>query len=438
MLPEVEMAKPVNIGLIGFGNIGTGVVRTLNMNGRLINNRLPRPIKLARIADIDLKTKRLVRYDKRILTNDALSIARDPDIDIIIELIGGTSDAKRIIQTALRHKKHVVTANKALLAHYGADLLAVAEANGVALLFEAAVGAGIPVIRSLSYAYAANRIRTIRGIMNGTTNYILTNMEEQGRDFSDVLKEAQKKGYAEPDPTFDVEGYDTAHKLCILVSLAFGQDIRFKSVYTSGITRVQKEDLAYARELGYSVKLLGIARLEDNGRAEVRVHPTLVPRNSTLAAVRGVFNAIEIDGEPVGPQLLYGHGAGWASTSSAILGDVMDIATQIASGVSRPLCPLKIPVGFQNLKPMAYLETAYYIRMSLRDVPGMLAKVASVFGRHKISIASVLQKTSDPGRYASAIFITHRAREGNVQKALATLTRKRLCKGKPFVLRVEE
>jgi len=431
------MAKSINIGLIGFGNIGTGVVRAMNENRGLINAKLPCPIRIARIADIDLKTRRAVKYDKRLLTKDAFSVINDPEIDIVIELIGGTKAAKKIVEQALRNKKHVVTANKALLSHFGARLLSLAEKNGVCLLFEAAVGAGIPIIRSLGSSFAANRITAIRGIMNGTTNYILTKMEEQGRDFSDVLREAQDKGYAEPDPTFDVEGYDTAHKLSILASLAFRQDIRFKSVFVRGITRVQKEDLAYAREMGYTVKLLGIAKLNKDQSAEVRVHPTLIPRHAMLASVKDVFNAILIEGNPIGPQMLYGHGAGWGSTSSAVLGDVMELARFIASG-NLPASPFSIPVGNNKIKPIEELETAYYIRMTLRDIPGMLAKVSKVFGDEKISIKTVVQKTSDPGKYASAIFITHKAHEGSLQTALGQLSRKRICKGKPFVLRVEE
>jgi homoserine dehydrogenase len=429
--------KPVNIGLIGFGNIGTGVVRTLNMNMKLINEKLPRPIKITRIADIDLKTKRNVKYDQKILCNDAMSVINDPDIDIIIELIGGTKAAKTVVEAALKNGKHVVTANKALLAYYGAKLFSIAEKNGVSLLFEAAVGAGIPIIRSLSHSFAPNKIKTIRGIMNGTTNFILTNMDEQGRDFDDVLKESQEKGYAEPDPTFDIEGFDTAHKLAVLASLAFGQDIKIKSVFVQGITQVQKDDLAYAREMGYVIKLLGIAKLDDNGKAEVRVHPTLIPKTSTLAAVKGVYNAIEVIGDPLGPQMLYGQGAGWGSTSSAILGDVMEIARNIASGAKIPP-PFRITAGKKNIKPMEELETGYYLRLKLKDVPGVLAKVAAVLGNEKISIKTVLQKTSDPGKTASAIFITHTAKEGNIQKALSELRKKRICKEKPFVLRVEE
>lgn len=431
------MKKPINIGLVGFGNIGTGVVRALNNNEKIINARLKRSIRISRIADIDLKTKREVKYDPRKLTNDTFSVVQDPDIDIIIELVGGTGVAKKIVETALKSNKHVVTANKALLAHYGADLFNLAREKGVSLLFEASVGAGIPIIRALSESFAANRIKIIRGIMNGTTNFILTHMERQGRDFEDVLKEAQKKGYAEPDPTFDVEGYDTAHKLAILATLAFRQDIRFKDVFVQGITRVKKEDLAYASELGYSVKLLGIAKLHHNGKAEIRVHPTLIPFNKPLASVSEVFNAIEILADPVGPQMLFGHGAGWGSTSSAILGDVMQIAHAISMNTSIPSTPL-IPTGKKNIKPMEDLETEYYIRMTLRDVPGMLAKVAGVFGGENISIKAVMQKTSDPGRFASAIFITHKSKEGSLQVALKILTKKKICKGNPFVLRVEE
>ena len=431
------MTKPIKIGLVGFGNIGTGVVRTLNQNGKLINSYLPQPVKISRIADIDTRRKRPVRYNKGILTNNALDLIDDPEIDIIIELIGGTKEARRIVQGALKNKKHVVTANKALLAHYGASLLSLARKKKVALLFEAAVGAGIPIIRSLSHGFAPNKIKCIQGIMNGTTNFILTSMEEQGRDFNEVLKEAQVKGYAEPDPTFDVEGYDTAHKLSILASLAFRQDIRIKNVFVSGITEVQKEDLSYANELGYTIKLLGIAKQYQDRKVEVRVHPTLIPKHATLAAIRGVMNAVFVEGNPIGPQMLYGEGAGWGSTSSAVISDVMQIAAGISNGSSLAP-PFDIPIGMHHIKPMDELHTAYYIRMTLKDIPGTLSRVAKVFGDHKISIKSVLQKTSDPGRYASAIFITHLAREGNVQNALKIMKKKRLCKGKPFVLRVEE
>lgn len=431
------MTKPIKIGLVGFGNIGTGVVRTLNQNGTLINRYLPQPVKIARIADVDTRRKRPVKYDKRILTKNAYDLVQDPEIDIIIELIGGTGEAHRIVRSALKNKKHVVTANKALLAHYGASLLSLARKKKAALLFEAAVGAGIPIIRSLSHGFAPNKIECIQGIMNGTTNFILTSMEEQGRDFREVLKEAQVKGYAEPDPTFDVEGYDTAHKLSILASLAFHQDIRIKNVFVSGITDVRKEDLAYANELGYTIKLLGIAKQYQNRKVEVRVHPTLIPKQATLAAIRGVMNAVFVQGDPIGPQMLYGEGAGWGSTASAVLSDVMEIAAGIANGSSLAP-PYDIPIGMHHIKPMEELHTAYYIRMTLKDIPGMLSRVAQVFGDHKISIKSVLQKTSDPGRYASAIFITHLAREGNIQSALKIMKKKRLCKGKPFVLRVEE
>ncbi|HOE63872.1 MAG TPA: homoserine dehydrogenase [Candidatus Sumerlaeota bacterium] len=431
------MVKTINVGLIGFGNIGTGVVRALNENSKLIMSRLSCPIKIARIADIDITRQRPVKYDKNILTDDTMSVVKDPSIDIIIELIGGTKIAKTVVETALRYKKHVVTANKALLAHFGADLFALARENEVSLLFESSVGAGIPIIRSLAYSYAADRINTIRGILNGTTNYILTNMEEQGRDFQDVLKEAQEHGYAEPDPTFDVEGFDTAHKLCILASMAFGQDIRSDSVYVNGITQVQKDDLVYARELGYIVKLLGIAKLNESGKAEVRVHPTLIPRTSTLASVRGVYNAIEIEGEPIGAQMLYGRGAGWGSTASGVLGDVIDLANAIVSGANIPY-PINIPKGKKNIRPISELSTAYYLRMTLKDEPGMLARVATVFGDQKISIKTVLQKTSDPGKFARVIFITHTALEGNLQKALNAMKEKKLCREKPFVLRVEE
>jgi homoserine dehydrogenase len=463
---DTIMAKPIKIGLIGFGNIGTAVVNALNRNGRVINERLPRPIKLVRIADIDLKRKREAKYDRAMLTARAQDILDDPQIEIVIELIGGIEPARSYIRRALMNRKHVVTANKALLAEHGAELLQLAHKQKVALLFEASVGAGIPIIRSLQDSFCANRIKSIFGIINGTANYILTNMTEKGSDFRGVLREAQRLGYAEPDPTFDIEGYDSAHKIAILASLAFGQDIRFRDVFVQGITNLQQIDLAHAGQMGYVIKLLGIAKTDAKGKVSVRVHPTLVRKSSMLASVGGVYNAIMVDAEPVGRQMFYGRGAGGGSTSSAVLGDVMKIAEGIARGGVERENRLRIAPGVRNIKPIEELETAYYLRISALDKPGTMARLSAVLGKNDISIASVIQPASPAPsrsavrsragrpaqhpvvtkwksralgrRYALAIIVTHRAKEARIQRAAHEIARLPVTRGKPFILRVED
>lgn len=428
--------KSLNIGLIGFGNIGAAVIDTLNKNKDIINKRCSLPLFIKRIADIDIATKRNVDYDQSILTKNADDIFNDKEIDVVIELVGGVGIAKVFVEKALASGKHVVTANKALISHHGPELFELAEKNNVLLLFEASVGAGIPIIRALENSFCPNVITKICGILNGTCNYILTKMEDEKKDFGVVLNEAQKLGYAEPDPTFDVEGYDTAHKLSILASLAFGMDIRAKDVYTEGIRDIQPIDIESGKMMGYRIKLLGIATLED-GKAEARVHPTFVPIKSQIAAISDVFNGIMIEGIPIGKQILIGRGAGQGSTSSGVISDLMTLSSVVIEGGAGREKRLVIPNGSKQIKPSGELRTQYYIRMQALDVPGTMAKITAILGDNHISIAQMMQLNSDPGGFVNGFFLIHETKEENVQKAISALQEMKCIKGKPFVLRVE-
>ncbi|MGI8908854.1 MAG: homoserine dehydrogenase [Candidatus Sumerlaeaceae bacterium] len=430
----------INVGLIGFGNIGTGLVNAINANGATIAQRVGIPVKLTRIADVDTRRKRECEYDPAILGNDANALIDDTNIHIVVELVGGLEPARTFVERALRAGKHVVTANKAMLATFGADLWRLANEQNVALMFEASVGGGIPIIRALQSGLSANHIRAVQGILNGTCNYILTHMERDGRAFEVVLAEAQAHGFAEPDPTYDVEGYDTAHKTAVLASLAFQQDIRFADVFVEGISRLKPVDLDNARRLGYKVKLLGIAKRDaSDGRVEVRVHPTLVPQDSLIANVSGVFNAVVVEGDLVGKTLFYGRGAGQSPTSSAILSDIMMIAADTARGIA-PTAEhrMVVPVGERSLKPIAELETSYYLRVTVADRPGAMATLSGILAKHNISINSMLQKGDHPAGRADVIIVTHKAREKDVQSALDEIAGTDVAQDKPFVLRVEE
>jgi len=432
--------KSINVGLIGFGNIGTGLVNALNQNRETIAQRIGVPVQITRIADTDTKRKRDCEYDPAIVTGDANSLLDDPEIHVIVELVGGLEPARTFVERALKNGKHVVTANKAMLATFGADLWRTAAEKNVALLFEASVGGGIPIIRALQTGLSANGIRRVHGILNGTCNYILTHMAQDGRSFDVVLAEAQAHGFAEPDPTYDVEGYDTAHKTAVLASLAFEQDIRFADVFVEGISRLKPVDLENAKQLGYTIKLLGVAKRDQkDGRVEVRVHPTLLPQKSLLANVSGVFNAVMVEGDLVGNTLFYGRGAGQLPTSSAILSDVMAIASDMARDVA-PTAEhrLKIPVGQRSLKPISELETSYYLRMTVADRPGAMAAISTLLAKHNISINSMLQKGDHPAHRADVIIVTHKARESDVQNALKDIAQSEVAVDAPFVLRVEE
>jgi homoserine dehydrogenase len=436
------MTKPLNIGLIGFGNIGAGVVRTLAEQSDLINSRLPRPLVLKTLCDKDTTTRRDAPYDHDKLAGDAAAVLGDPEIDVVVELVGGLEPALTFVRTALERGKHVVTANKHLLAFHGAELMALAESKGVGLLFEAAVAGGIPIIRALQQGLTANRIDSVQGILNGTCNYILTRMSrEEGVSFKKVLGDAQKKGYAEPDPTYDIEGYDTAHKTAILASLAFGMDIRFEDIYVEGITAIRPVDIVYAAKLGYAIKLLGIAkRDETNGSVEVRVHPTLVPLSSPLGHVNGVFNSVLVDGTPVGKTMYYGRGAGAGPTASAVISDLMALAADTGGFNAGRDARLRIKVGEKKLKPMDELMMHYYVRLTMADKPGAMATIGRALADQEISIESMIQQGGEEGEAqpATISIVTHRCNEARLQAALKIIEKNAMSMAKAFVLRVEE
>jgi len=427
----------VKVGLIGFGTVGKGVVRVLQQNADIIRERLGFPIELARIADKDTTSDRGVAVDPALLTGDARALIEDPSIPIVVELIGGLSPAKEFIVEALRRGKCVVTANKALLAHAWEEVFGAAAAGGGAVGFEASVCGGIPIIRGLREGLAANRIQSMHGIINGTTNYILSRMTDEGLEYASVLKKAQELGFAETDPTLDVEGHDAAHKLVILASLAFGTRVRLDQVHTEGIGRVTKIDIAYARELGYVIKLLAIAK-DAGGAIEVRVHPTLVPARFLLATVGGAFNAVYVRGDAVGPTLFYGLGAGSLPTASAVVGDVMELARRIKAGAGAPK-PLAVALAAtREILPMDEVVCPCYIRIQALDKPGVLAAVAGILGRNEISIASVIQKEREKGRAVPIILMTHEAKGAAVRAALEEVGKLPTVSGQPLCIRVEK
>jgi len=418
----------VGVGLIGFGTIGTGVAKVLHDNASVIEPRLGFPLRLVRIADLDLETDRGVDLAGIRFDADAEGLISDPDVDIVIELIGGYDVARRLMLAALEAGKHVVTANKALLALHGTEIFGAAETHGVDVAFEASVGGGIPILRSLREGLAANRILSLHGIMNGTTNYVLTEMEKTGEEFQVVLKRAQDLGYAEADPTFDVDGIDAAHKLALLVGMAFGARLTFKEIPTEGIRGLTPVEIAAAEELGYRFKLLGIAKSRPGGseeRIEARVHPTLIPADSLLAKVDGAMNAIAVHGDAVGPTLFYGAGAGELPTASAVVADLIEIAREIRRGHSRRVAPLSYPAGAlleKPLVPLGDLHGRYFLSFTAVDEPNVLAHIAGALGEHGISIESILQKgRADARGSVPVIVLTHPAREAHVRAALEAI-----------------
>ena len=433
------MASPLNVGLIGFGNIGSGVLRALERNAELIGGLVPHPIEIRRICDVDTATRRDANYDPAILSDDVDALLDDPEIHVVLELTGTMDVARQFIDRALKSGKHVVTANKALMAVHGMELIQTAIDNNVCILFEAAVGGGIPLIRTLHQGLAANEVYAVRGIINGTANYILTEMTEKGLGFDTALEQAQELGYAEPDPTFDIEGHDTAHKLAILATLCFGQDVRFTDVYREGITRVDAIDIQYAREMGYAIKLLGIAKRDADGSIEARVHPTLVPMSSRLGSVNDVYNAVRIDGNLTGSVILSGRGAGPEPTSSAILSDLMALASGMAEGGLQREMRLCMPKAEKNLRSVSQLRTRYYVRLGMSDEAGALARFLGILGKHGVSIASMLQPVEgvDPA-YANVLILTHEASEDNLQAALAECAELEINRADPFILRIED
>jgi homoserine dehydrogenase len=429
--------KEIKIGLIGFGTVGAGVVKILEENAPLIAQRLGGNVRLHKIADIDLKRDRGVQVAKEILTADAEAVLIDPEIAICIELVGGIEPARTFILKAIEAGKHVVTANKALLALHGAELFAAAQNKGVRIGFEASVGGGIPIIRSLSEGLVANRIISIFGILNGTSNYILTRMTHEGKAFREILKDAQQLGYAEADPSLDVEGIDAAHKLAILAALAFGIRVDFNDIFVEGIAHITPLDIQYSSEFGYRIKLLAIGK-GDGEKVELRVHPTMLPAHHLISTVEGVYNAIYISGDAVGPAMFYGQGAGSLPTGSAVLSDVVDLCGDIMHGVKGgdSTFPLSSSQG-GIIKAMDEVVTPYYLRFTAVDRPGVLSKVSGILGDHEISIASVIQKGRRVKGAVPIVMMTHEAVEKNVRQALQALDGLDIIQDKTTLIRVE-
>lgn len=432
----------IKVGLIGFGNIGAGVVRLLQENADVIRGKVGAGIVLKRIADLDITSDRGVQVAPAILTTDVNAIFDDPEISVVIELVGGYEPAKTFVLKAIEKGKHIVTANKALLALHGEEIYAAALRNDVEVQFEASVGGGIPVLTAIKSNMAANRFGSVFGIMNGTCNYILTRMTQEGADFADMLKVSQELGYAEPDPTFDIEGVDTAHKLAVLVSLCFGTRIDFNNIYTEGIANISGLDVKFAREFGYRIKLLAIGKL-DNGQVEARVHPTMIPLHNPMADVNGVFNAIRLTGDFVGPVMFYGRGAGQNPTASAIVGDLIGLSRSMVAGAGRRMAPL----GFLDseiknipIKPMADIVSKYMLRFSALDKPGVLAAIAGSLGKHGISIESMVQSAHQENDAAPVPIVikTHEAREGSVQSALKEIDQLEIICEKTVFIRIED
>jgi homoserine dehydrogenase len=432
--------KEIRVGLIGFGTVGSGVGRILQKNSKLIEKRMGAKLTLKRIADIDLETDRGVKLKPGVLTRRAEDVIKDPDIDIVMELMGGIEPAKTFILKAIRNKKHIVTANKALLALHGDEIFREAHRRGVDVNFEASVGGGIPLIRSIKEGLVANRIHSIFGILNGTSNYILSKMTDEGRNFKEVLKEAQEKGYAEADPTYDIEGVDAAHKLAILVRLAFGTPFQFKEIFIGGMSEITPLDIQFGREFGYRIKLLAIAKI-DKGKIEARVHPTLIPESHLLSTVEGVFNAIYIKGDAVGPTLFYGQGAGQMPTGSAVVSDLVELGRNVLTRASGHRVPL---LSFQEsaiekipLKEMDDVVMPFYMRFSALDRPRVLSKISGILGKNEISISAVIQKGRQVNGAVPVVMMTHEAKEKNVHRALKEIDRLGVILGKTMFIRVE-
>ena len=432
--------KKINLGLIGFGTIGTGVVRLLQESIDLIQNRLGAKLVLKKIADLDITTQRQVTVRKGLLTTDAKAILDDPEIDIVIELMGGYEPARSFMLEAIAKKKHVITANKALLATYGNEIFRAAEKAGVDIGFEASVGGTIPIIKTLKESLAGNQIKSIYGIMNGTSNYILSKMTDEGKSFKVVLKEAQELGFAEADPTFDIEGIDTAHKLAITLSLAYGKRVNYEDIYREGISGISQQDINFGRELGYRIKLLAIA-IDRGDTIETRIHPTMIPLDHLLANVNGNFNAFHFVGDASGTVFLYGQGAGMMPTASAVICDVIDISRNILKGISGrvPARSMKENVSEDiTLMPFDDIFTNYYFRFSALDRPGVLSKISGILGENNISIAAVIQKGRQKAGPVPIVMNTHRSKEKDVRKAIKKIDRLDIIHGKTIVIRIED
>ena len=433
--------KPINVGLLGIGTVGGGTFTVLKRNEEEITRRAGRPIRITRVADRDLELARRVAGDGVALTDDAFAVVSDPDIDIVIELIGGYTVAKELVLQAIDNGKHVVTANKALLAVHGTEIFEAARKKGVMVAFEAAVAGGIPIIKALREGLTANRIDWVAGIINGTTNYILSEMRDKGLPFADVLKEAQALGYAEADPTTDIGGFDAAHKATLMASIAFGIPVQFDKCHVEGIVGLESSDINYAEQLGYRIKLLGIARRRSHG-VELRVHPTLVPARRLIANVEGAMNAVLVHGDAVGPTLYYGKGAGAEPTGSAVIADLVDVTRLHTADPEHRVPHLAFqPDQMVDLPvlPIDEAETAYYLRMRVADQPGALADITRILADNEISIDAMLQREPDEGEdQTDIIILTHRTIERQVNAAVAKIEQLPVVVGALTRLRLED
>ena len=433
--------KPINVGLLGIGTVGSGTWDVLSRNASEIERRAGRGIRITQVADKDVKRAASIVKKNARVTADAFSLVKDKSIDIVIELIGGTTISRELVLEAIKHGKQVVTANKALLATHGNEIFKAAQKEGVMVAFEASVAGGIPIIKALREGLAANRVEWIAGIINGTSNFILSEMRAKGLSFAGVLKEAQKRGYAEADPTFDIEGVDAAHKLTILSALAFGIPMQLNKAYIEGISRLTQEDIRYAEELGYRIKLLGITKRKPKG-IELRVHPTLVPARRLIANVEGVMNAILVNGDAAGPTLYYGAGAGSMPTASAVVADLVDVTRLITADPGQRVPHLAFQpdrLAKDPILPIGDVETSYYLRMRVQDRPGVLADVTRILADSRISIDAMVQK--EPGEGESRVdivMLTHKAIERNVNAAMAKIEKLSTVLGKVTRIRLEE
>jgi homoserine dehydrogenase len=435
--------KPIQVGLLGIGTVGGGTFEVLRRNQEEITRRAGRPIQITMVADKDLARAREVIGGAPgvTLTDDALAVINSPNIDIVIELIGGYGIAKELVLRAIAAGKHVVTANKALLATHGNEIFAAAQQRGVMVAFEAAVAGGIPIIKALREGLTANRIEWIAGIINGTTNFILSEMRERGLPFATVLKEAQRLGYAEADPTFDIEGVDAAHKLTIMSAIAFGIPMQFDKAHIEGISKLQAEDIRYAEQLGYRIKLLGITKQKSEG-VELRVHPTLIPTKRLIANVEGAMNAVLVKGDAVGATLYYGKGAGAEPTASAVIADLVDVTRMHTADPENRVPHLAFQPNAVKATPvlaMGEVETSYYLRMRVEDRPGVLADITRILADQQISIDAMIQREPGEGEdQTDIIMLTHLTREKNANAAIARIEALPVVKGKVVRLRMEE
>jgi len=433
--------KVLSVGILGLGTVGGGTYSVLTRNALEITRRTGVEINVIQVADKNIERAKATVAENISVTDDAFAVVNNPAVGVVVELIGGYTLSKELVLKAIANKKHVVTANKALIATHGNEIFAAAKANNVIVAFEAAVAGGIPIIKALREGLGANRIEWVAGIINGTTNFILTEMREKGLNFSDVLGEAQRLGYAEADPTFDVEGIDAAHKLTIMSAIAFGMPMKFEQAYTEGITKLQQVDIKYAEELGYRVKLLGITKRTDKG-VELRVHPTLIPEKRLVANVNGAMNAVVVKGDAVGPTLYYGAGAGAEPTASAVVADLMDVARLIDATSAQRVPYLAFqPDQVQDLPilPIDEIQSAYYLRLRASDKPGVLANVTKILGDREISIDAMMQKEPDENETeADIVILTHITVEKNMNAAITAIESLAEITGKVVRIRMEE